>query len=101
VQHKQEGEWGEGKDQSWPTKFHLCDTIFYQRCNFCCQQLEQQLENWKTFSPDHPVSVLFTSAQISAIEFKFINVQDDMSEWTYWIWHRFLEKERKELGSSV
>jgi hypothetical protein len=59
------------------------------------------LENWKALSPDLPVWVLFTSAGTSAVEFKFVDAEDGMSEWTYWFWHKFSEEERKELGSTV
>jgi hypothetical protein len=59
------------------------------------------LENWKALSPDHPVLVLFTSSGVGLVEFKFIDMEDEMLEWTYWIWHEFLERERKELGSIV
>jgi hypothetical protein len=71
------------------------------QCDFCRKRLERQLENFKAVSPDHPVLVLFTSAQISAIEFKFVDAEDGMSEWTYWLWHKFSKKERRKLGSIV
>jgi hypothetical protein len=59
------------------------------------------LENWKALSPDHPVSVLFTSIGADLVEFKFVDMEDGMSEWTYWSWYMFSEEERKELGSSL
>jgi hypothetical protein len=93
VQHKREGEWGEGKDQSWSTEFRLQGP--------CFERLGRQLENRKAIFPDSPVLVLFTSAQISAVEFKFVDAKDGMSEWTYWTWHLFSEEERKNLGSAV
>jgi hypothetical protein len=74
---------------------------FFGDCNFCNQRLERQLENWKALSPDHPVSVLFTSAGLGFVEFKFVDTEDGMSEWTYRFWYELSEEERKELGSSV
>jgi hypothetical protein len=68
-------------------------------CSFCCQRLEHQLDNWKSQFPDYMVSVLFTSVGIGFVEFKFIDLEDDVSEWTYWFVHEFLEEERRELGS--
>jgi hypothetical protein len=101
VQHERKGEWEEGKDQSWSTEFGLYEIMFPDRCEFCCERLERQLENLRAFSPDHPVSVLFTSTPVSPIKFKFVDTEDGMSEWTYWLWHKFSEEERKSLGSSV
>jgi hypothetical protein len=100
VQHIQEGKWGEGKDHAWSTEFSL-KKDFIGEYIFCSQRLERQLENWKAVSPDHPVSVLFTSTGSHLVEFKFVDTKDGMSEWTYWFWHWFSKKERKELGSSV
>jgi hypothetical protein len=101
VQHEREGKWGEGKDQSWSTEFRVYETTLQHRCEFCCERLERQLENWKALYPDRPVLVLFTSTAVSAIEFKFVDPEDGMSEWTYWIWYVFSEAERKKLGSTV
>jgi hypothetical protein len=99
VQHKREGEWGEGKDHVWSTDFGLSGHS--DQCFFCFPRLERQLESWKALSPDYLVSVLFTSAETCAIEFKFVDAEDGMSEWTYWLWHEFSKKERKKLGSTV
>jgi hypothetical protein len=44
---------------------------------------------------------MFTSARICAIEFKLVDAEDGMSEWTYWFWHVFEEEERKKLGSTM
>jgi hypothetical protein len=100
MQHEREGEWGEGKDDAWTTEFRP-NTGFLDKCNFCRQRLERQLENWKALSPEYPVSVLFTSTRASFVEFKFVDTEDGMSEWTYWIWHKFSAEKRKELGSTV
>jgi hypothetical protein len=70
-------------------------------CNFCCQRLEDQLENWKTLFPDHLVSVLFTSVGIGFVEFQFIDPEDGVSEWTYWLVHESEEEECKKLGSTL
>jgi hypothetical protein len=100
VQHEREGEWGEDKDHTWSTEF-IAKEGLPNECNFCRLRLERQLGNYKTLSPDHPVSVLFTSAGASFIEFKFVDTEDGMSEWTYCFWHKFSKKERKELGSPM
>jgi hypothetical protein len=100
VQHEREGEWGEGKDHAWSTDFYVSD-YYSTTCNFCSQRLQQQLKSWEALSPDHTISVLFTSALRSAVEFKFVDTEDGMSEWTYWFWHEFDEEERKTLGSTV
>jgi hypothetical protein len=63
--------------------------------------LERQLEHWKALFPDHPVSVLLTSTGARLVEFKFVDTEDGMSEWTYRIWYELSEEERKELESSV
>jgi hypothetical protein len=99
VQHRREGEWGDGKERSWSTDFSISGYI--GKCKFCCQRLQQQLENWKALSPDHPVSVLFTSVRASFVEFQFVDTEDGMSEWTYWIWHVFPDEDRKKLGSTM
>jgi hypothetical protein len=100
VQHEREGEWGEGKDHAWSTWFSM-KRGFIGKCNFCGQRLERQLENLKVLSPDHPVTVLFTSLGDDFVEFRFVDTENGMSEWTYWFWYEFSEEERKELGSSV
>jgi hypothetical protein len=100
VQHEREGEWDEGKDQAWSTRFWIVDGLG-RKCIFCCRGLERQLKWWKTQFPDHPVSVLFTSAGISFVEFQFVDPEDGMSEWTYWLVHWFSQAERRKLGSSV
>jgi hypothetical protein len=66
-------------------------------CNFCRQRLERQLKNRKALSPDLPVSVLFTSVGVGVVQFKFVDTEDGMSEWTYWLWSKFAEKERKKI----
>jgi hypothetical protein len=72
----------------------------YGDCNFCSQRLERQLENLKVISPDHPVTVLFTSTEEDFVEFKFVDTENGVLEWTYWIWYPFEEEERKELRRS-
>jgi hypothetical protein len=67
----------------------------------CCKWLEWQLENWKALYPDCLVLVLFTSTAVSAIKFKFVDLEDGMLEWTYWIWYVLLEAEHKKLGSML
>jgi hypothetical protein len=95
VQHQRKGEWGEGKDQGWITEFGM------DGCKFCGERLEHQLENWQTRCPDHPVLVLFTSAGTCFIEFQFVDPEDGVSEWTYWLVHEFDEEKRRKLGSTV
>jgi hypothetical protein len=67
-------------------------------CEFCCDRFGQQLEACKTRSPGHLVPVLFTSAGLCFVEFRFIDPEDGMSEWTYWILRDFFEEEDMELS---
>ncbi|KAF7762316.1 hypothetical protein Agabi119p4_8909 [Agaricus bisporus var. burnettii] len=105
-EHERDGEWEEGGDEEWTTQFDMdvndeVDEMEGSTCNFCCQRLERQLEDWKARSPDHPVDVLFTSTGMCFVEFHFVDPEDGMSEWTYWLVHEFSEEEREELGSTV
>ncbi|KAF7761575.1 hypothetical protein Agabi119p4_9567 [Agaricus bisporus var. burnettii] len=97
--HNRAGVWGEGKEESWTAEFGARSTMF--ECDPCCQRLEQQLESWKMRSPDYPVTVLFTSTETCFIEFQFIDPDDQVSEWTYWLAYFITEKERRILGSPV
>jgi hypothetical protein len=68
---------------------------------FCCQRLKRQLEHWKVRFHDDLVTVLFTSAGTSFVEFKFVDPENGVSEWIYWLVHYFTGERRKELGTIV
>jgi hypothetical protein len=59
------------------------------------------LESWITRFPDHPVTIMFTSATDSCVEVPFVDLEDGMSDWTYWLWIELSWKERKQLGSTI
>ncbi|KAF7763909.1 hypothetical protein Agabi119p4_8446 [Agaricus bisporus var. burnettii] len=98
--HEREGKREEGKDQVWQTAF-LLDSSSMSHCNFCCERFERQMGNLKTRSPNHVVTVLFTSTGDCFVEFQFVDLDDGISEWTYWVWIRFSLEERKKLGSTI
>lgn len=100
MQHGRICEWGEGKLQDWATE-HFVRADYPGHCDFCFKRLERQLENWQTKAPDHPVLVLFTSTGECSVQFKFVDQEGGVSEWTYWLVHKFTEEKRKELGSMV
>jgi hypothetical protein len=58
------------------------------------------LESWVAQFPDHPVTIMFTSAGICCVEVRSIDL-GDVSEWTYWLWINFKRGEREKLGSSI
>ncbi|EKM76688.1 hypothetical protein AGABI1DRAFT_130983 [Agaricus bisporus var. burnettii JB137-S8] len=91
--HEREGEWEEGKDQDWRTDV-------WNVCNFCQQRLERQVKSIKTRSPGHTVTVLFTYTGDCCVELRFVDPDDGISEWTYWVWIKLSPEERKELGST-
>jgi hypothetical protein len=95
VQHRREGQWEEGKGQKWTT------TFVQERCSFCFRRLRRQLESWITRSPDHLVTIMFTSAGECCVEIRFVGLGDDVSEWTYWLWIKFSLGERERLGSTI
>jgi hypothetical protein len=74
-------------DHAWTTEFRVGTKVFLGGCNFCCQRLERQLNSWKARFPEHPVSVLITSARVGFVELQFVDTEDGMSEWTYWFVH--------------
>jgi hypothetical protein len=95
VQHRREGQWEEEKEQKWTTTFKQLG------CSFCFQRLERQLENWITRSPDCPVTIMFTSADECCVEVRFVDPEDEVSEWTYWLWIWLPLEEREKLGSTI
>ncbi|KAF7763450.1 hypothetical protein Agabi119p4_7987 [Agaricus bisporus var. burnettii] len=94
-EHERDGEWEEGKNQDWKTSFDIDD------CNFCYRRLKRQFRGLKIHSPDHTVTVLFTYAGDCCVELRFVDLDDAISEWTYWYWIKLSPKERKKLGSTV
>ncbi|XP_006464109.1 hypothetical protein AGABI2DRAFT_180194 [Agaricus bisporus var. bisporus H97] len=98
--HKRAGNWREGKAEHWETQFSTMVGISSQ-CRACCIRLKRQLEGWKRRSPDHLTTVLFTSTGKSFLEFQFVDPDDGVSEWTYWIVYKMLKQERIKLGSTV
>jgi hypothetical protein len=94
MQHEREGEWGEGKNKEWRTVF------YHGNCD-CFHRLERQLESWQTQSPNHEVSILFTSTKECCVEFRFVDPKDGISEWTYWFWCDIPFKEREKFGIIV
>ncbi|XP_006463209.1 hypothetical protein AGABI2DRAFT_120032 [Agaricus bisporus var. bisporus H97] len=94
-EHERKGEWEEGKDQVWLTVFRTDD------CIICYQRFEHQFQSSQTHSPNHTVTVMFTSTGKSCVEFRFVDPDDGISEWQYWYWIEFSPEERKKLGSTV
>ncbi|EKM75091.1 hypothetical protein AGABI1DRAFT_109631 [Agaricus bisporus var. burnettii JB137-S8] len=105
--HKRTGNWGRGQDENWTTEFGLINIgISYEEpasyaCPSCLKRLKQQLVDCKTRSPDHLVTILFTSTGTCFVEFQFIDLDDGVSEWTYWFLYELSEEERRILGSTV
>jgi hypothetical protein len=50
----------------------------------CCRQFEHRLRNWKAHSPDHLITFLPSSTKTTWVEVRFVDPEDDVSEWTYW-----------------
>lgn len=100
LQHARSGEWEEGKDQNWMTIFTM-PTILNTQCRFCCPRLECQLEDWKTRSPDEPVTVLFTASGTCFVDFQFVDPKDGVTEWRYMFMYKFSLEELKNLGGTV
>jgi hypothetical protein len=82
-------------EQNWITTFDLGD------CTFCFQRFECQLETLTNRHPDHAAVIMFTSALQNCVELRFVDPEDDVSEWTWWVWIRLSSSERKELGSTI
>ncbi|XP_006457507.1 hypothetical protein AGABI2DRAFT_147031 [Agaricus bisporus var. bisporus H97] len=96
--HIRAGVWGAGKDQDWKTDFEMDGLL---RCTFCYERFERQLRNWKTHTPQYTAVVLFTFTGNCCVEFRFIDPNDGISEWTYWFWCYLEWEERKKYGSTV
>jgi hypothetical protein len=79
VQHERVGQLEPGKEQDWTT-------VFDHHCTYCFQRLKRQLESWITLHPDEPLSILFASMQDCCVELRFVDLEGDSSEWTYWVW---------------
>lgn len=99
VQHYCEGDWERGKDQDWMTAFHW--NLGYSGCAFCSDRLIRLMESRKTRSPGHTVPILITSAGQCCVEFRSVDPNDAMSEWTYWIWIKLTLEERLMYWSAV
>ncbi|EKM76826.1 hypothetical protein AGABI1DRAFT_108471 [Agaricus bisporus var. burnettii JB137-S8] len=97
--HSRVGDWGEGKDDDWNTDFRTGGV--FDSCDFCLQRLERQLDACKTRFSDLLATFLFTSTDKSFVEFRFIDPDDGVSEWTYRLVYYILEEERRRLGSAV
>ncbi|XP_006454945.1 hypothetical protein AGABI2DRAFT_176303 [Agaricus bisporus var. bisporus H97] len=91
--HERKGEWEEGKDQDWKTSSY--------GCNFCYKWFKRQLASLQTHSPEHMVTVLFTCAGKCCVEFRFVDPDDGISEWTCWLSIWLTLEERKKYGSTV
>ncbi|KAF7763457.1 hypothetical protein Agabi119p4_7994 [Agaricus bisporus var. burnettii] len=94
-EHVRLGDWEEGKEQDWMA------FLGQYGCYRCEQRLDDQLEDWKTQFPDHPVLVVFNSTGHCCVEFRFVDPEDGMSEWTYWFWCYLSAEERKKYGSLI
>jgi hypothetical protein len=81
-------------DEDWTTNL-------WRDCRFCLERFKDQLERRKVLSPDHIVSILFTSTGSCCVEFHFVDPDDGISEWTYWFWIVLSPEERKKCGSTV
>ncbi|XP_006463146.1 hypothetical protein AGABI2DRAFT_144529 [Agaricus bisporus var. bisporus H97] len=94
-QHDRNGKWRKGDDQDqWMTSFSY-------RCFSCMGLFERHLKNWKTRAPDHVIPTLFTSTGWCCVEFRFVDPDDGVSEWTYWFWVKVSLEERKKYGSDA
>lgn len=89
------GQWEHGKEQNWTTAFDQ------RKCPFCVARFERQLGTSIKRYPDHTAVIMFTSALQNCVELRFVDPDDGVSEWTWWVWIRLLESERKKLGSTV
>ncbi|XP_006463960.1 hypothetical protein AGABI2DRAFT_120767 [Agaricus bisporus var. bisporus H97] len=98
-QHERTGEWEEGKDQDWKTQ--LRSSTENSDCSFCRRRFGRQLRSWVNHSPDHLVPVLFTLSGKCCVEFRFVDLDDGISDWTYWLWIRLLEGERRNTSRKL
>lgn len=95
AQHEREGEWEEGKGQNWTTTFEG------NECSFCLVRLKHQFKSCVTQFSNHTALILFTSTGACCVEFRFVDVEDGISEWTYRFWCRLELRERRKYGSTV
>jgi hypothetical protein len=95
VQHEREGEWEEGKEQNWVTILPRDD------CAFCFYRLQRQLRILKIQSENFAVLMLFNSSGRCCVEFQFVDLEDGVSEWTYWFWYTLSREERLQYGGTV
>lgn len=78
----------------------MVDDAMYD-CYSCSKRLEQQLEDWKNNPQEHLVTILLTSADMSFVEFQFIDPGDGVSEWTYWLMYETTDEDRRRLGEAA
>ncbi|KAF7770591.1 hypothetical protein Agabi119p4_6565 [Agaricus bisporus var. burnettii] len=52
-------------------------------------------------SCEHGRKVLFTSMGQCCVEFRFVDLDDGVSEWAYWFWIRLSAEDRRKYGSTV
>jgi len=57
--------------------------------------------SWSIRSPDHGVLILFTSTDLCCVEVRYVDPEDDVSEWTYQLWIELSLEERRKLGSAI
>jgi hypothetical protein len=81
----------EGRDWNWVTTFWRDD------CHFCFKRFHCQLKSMQIQSPDHTVAILFTSTEMCCVEFRFVDLEDGMSEWTYSFWYWLIGKWKRWL----
>jgi hypothetical protein len=82
-------------EQRWATTFE------WRGCTFCSDRLTRQLKSLIARFSDYAVSIMFTSSSKCCIEVGFVDPEDGMSEWTYWLWVILGLGERMELGSTI
>jgi hypothetical protein len=89
------GQWQHGNEQNWTTAFGQ------HECPFCFAKFERHLGASIKRDPDHAAMIMFTSALQNCVELRFIDPDDGVSEWTWWVWICLFDNGRKELGSSI
>jgi hypothetical protein len=89
------GQYEQGQEQNWTTVFN------YFHCRFCYDRLERQFESQSTRFPDQAVTIMFTSSNYCCVEVKYVDPEDEASEWTYWFWLYRGRKDRKALGITI
>lgn len=83
--HRRRGNCKESQDQDWTTQFIVSNN----HCDCCLERFFRHLQSGKTQSPNNLVTAFVNLHLFGFVEYRYIDLEDGGSEWTYLFPYRF------------